>query len=384
MEQPSEIQYAGFSVFHEDKTKCMLWESNATGKDRWRCCQRTQPKVCSHAPSKQGHAGLCNSIADFKFCSNPTNIEGCATAACWLPTPCFPPRGLACTLHSSKGPWSIKLDFIHCNACIDRLGALFWARNPATSMALRSCRSLLRDSKYSLYSAHVDSTRCRVAVSVLLNRLTTKGRIASRTSACVSLGPGRMVDAFIITSKRIGPKSTLACANGEYFEVGCGCTVFKLRNFCAKLGGTTGSLGFKGLLRGAACCCISASLLQRSITRPPSPLSCWERVRRHAPATSEPASAEASAKLSKKKAKSKSRSTWLSCLHCRTISSAILEIKRLDLLDAPVWKKKSQQFWRGDTWAKMCCDINNKWFMHTKPAQSTMHQIYIYISMSNI
>ena len=45
--------------------------------------------------------------------------------------------------------------------------------------------------------------------------------------------------------KRIGLKSTLACANGEYFEVGCGCTVFKLRNFCAKLGGTAGSEGLQ-------------------------------------------------------------------------------------------------------------------------------------------
>ena len=28
----------------------------------------------------------------------------------------------------------------------------------------------------------------------------------------------------------------------------------------------------------------------------------------------------------------------------------------------------------GDTWAKMCCDINNEWSMHTKPANSSMHQ----------
>ena len=56
---------------------------------------------------------------------------------------------------------------------------------------------------------------------------------------------------------------------------------------------------------------------------------------------------KALAKLSKMKAKSISRSTWLSCRHCRTTSSAILEIKCLDLLDAPVWKKKSQQFCLG-------------------------------------
>ena len=127
-------------------------------------------------------------------------------------------------------------------------------------------------------------TRLKGAVSAKLSRDAISGRIASRTSAVESDGPGLTCIEYQVKQP---------CA--KLLRVSGAC--LKLFGLFKKFGQTTG----RGLLDLPS---PPAPPNQKCIHRYPAPARL-----RHAPATSGGASAEASAKLPKIKAKSESRST---------------------------------------------------------------------------